>query len=998
MATRKEARKQGKGQASGRKGPVTTKRPRKATPAAPEGKATYSIVGIGASAGGLEALQELFKNMPADTGMGFVIVSHLDPSHVTMLPELIGKTTKMPVSEAKNQTSIKPNNIYIIPRNKNIAIFNRKLILLELAEPHGLRFPIDFFLKSLADDQGTRAICVILSGTGTDGTIGLQAVKARSGLAIVQEPGSAKYNGMPESAISTGLVDFVLPPLKIANQLASLAASFKTKPVPVLPLAADRLTGFYEKIFWLIRQYTKHDFSQYKRPTITRRIERRMVVNQISSIGDYVSFLERNPAEVKALFKDILISVTGFFRDSEAFIALKECLTDLISTIPETAVIRAWVPGCATGEEAYSIAILIQECLHKTGRDNQVQIFASDIDEVALNKARTGSYPMGIATDITQDRLKHFFVQKEDVYAVKKEIRGTLVFSAHDVNKDPPFTKVDLICCRNLLIYFNPVLQTRLLSQLHYALNEGGILFLGPSETTGKSAELFITLNSKWKIFKRSSSASKFDVLRVAPYQSGFQRAEPASRTTSQEDETINVIEMVRKKLLREHTPAAVVVNSQNNIIYIHGKITNFLELPAGPINTNILDMARPGIRNELSNALQRAFLQGRETSHHDLKVKQEGDIVDVDLKISPLVYAKEKPTLCIVTFQALTPAKSEAPAGTASRHGKRTDQIAELEQEIQTTKEILQSTIEELETSNEEMKSTNEELQSTNEELQSSNEEMETSREELQSINEELLTVNNECQAKIEELNELNDDLQNFFNSTAIATIFLDMDLHLKRFTPASTKIFNIIDSDIGRPITHITSKIVYDQLERDLQEVLDTLIPRSVEVQAQDSLFSYALRILPYRTSHNAIQGVVMNIVDITAEKKAAQEIGTAGRRVAESIVDTVREPLLVLDSELRVISTNKAFYDMFKVSREETETRFIYDMGNKQWDIPQLRHLLEEILPQNSKFHNYKVEHKFPTIGEKTMLLNARKIVETSGQSPLILLAIEDITEKN
>jgi two-component system CheB/CheR fusion protein len=998
VATRKEGRKQGNNQASRRKEPDTTKRPRKASPAAPKGEAIYFIVGIGASAGGLEALQELFQNLPADTGMGFVVVSHLDPTHLSMLPELIGKTTKMPVSEAKNQTSVKPNSIYIIPRNKRMAIVNGKLTLLEAAEPHGIRFPIDFFLKSLADDQGLRAVCIILSGTGTDGTIGLKAVKAGSGLVIAQEPSSARYNGMPTSAIDTGLVDFVLPPSKIAKQLASFATSFKTRPVQVPPEATDRLADLFEKIFRLLRQHTKHDFSQYKRATITRRIERRMTVNQISHIRDYVSLLEQNPAEVEALFKDLLISVTGFFRDRKAFIALKECLTNLISTIPQTAVIRAWVLGCATGEEAYSIAILIKECLHEMGQDNQVQIFATDIDDDAINKARAGYYPANIAADVTQERLERFFVKKEDVYAVKKEIRDAVVFATQDVNKDPPFTKVDLICCRNLLIYLNTVLQARLLSLLHYALNEGGILFLGPSETTGKSAELFITLNSKWKIFKRSKKASMNDVLPFGTYDHLEPlRAEPASTIASQESEKINVTEMVRKKLLREHTPAAVVVDSKNNIIYVHGKINSFLELPVGPINTNILDMARPGtgIRNELSNALHRAFLQGRETSYHDLKVQQEDDIVQVDLKISPLVYAKEKPTLCMVTFQTLTPAKSRATARAAPRQGKRDEQVAELEQELAFTKANLQSTIEKLETSNEELKSTNEELQSTNEELQSSNEELSTSRQELQSINEELLTVNNEFQAKIGELNIARDDLQNFFNSTAIATIFLDTDLRIMRFTPATTTIFNIMNSDIGRPISHITSKIVYDRLERDLQEVLDTLISRSVEVQTQDSL-SYSLRISPYHTERGAIQGIVLNIVDITAAKTAAREIASVA--VAKSIVNTVREPLLVLDNELRVISANKSFYDMFKVSKEETEGQFIYDLGNKQWNIPQLRQLLEEILPQNTSFNDYKVEHKFPTIGKKIMLLNARQISHSPEQPSMILLAMEDITEKN
>jgi chemotaxis methyl-accepting protein methylase/PAS domain-containing protein len=893
MAIKKDGAKQKTRQASGKtEESPTTKQVRKAISPSHKGETDFPIVGIGSSAGGLEALQELFTNMPSDTGMGFVVVSHLDPSHVSILPELLKKCTAMPVYQVEDGMKVKPNNIYVIPPNKTMGILHGKLILLELPEPHGLRLPIDFFLQALAQDRGRAAICIILSGSGTDGALGLKAIKGESGLAIVQEPSSAKYDGMPRQAIGGGLADVVLRPSEMPARLVSLAGYSKKEFIEERPTATATLPDYLEKVFLLLRQYTKHDFSQYKPATLNRRIERRMAVNQIGNIASYVSFLEQHTAEAHALFKDLLISVTGFFRDKEAFVALKSHMKTLISQRSSTSPLRIWVPGCATGEEAYSITMIVMECLAELNQDIDIQVFATDIDDNAVNRGRSGIYPIGIGADVSPERLRRFFTQAEDTYVIKREIRERVVFAVQDIIKDPPFSKVDLISCRNLLIYLNADLQARLVPLLYYSLNKDGILFLGSAETVGKHSDLFSALDKKWKIYQRREvTLLKKQQMQIGPI--GFQR-ETAEAGGEPKSDT------------------------------------------AKPFNTVTSD--------------------------------------------EPVATAKTK-------------------RARSTRSYKR---IAELEQELALSKEILYTTREEMETSNEE--------------LQSINEELETSREELQSINEELMTVNAEQMAKNDELDKTRNDLLNMLNATGIATIFLDMNLHIRRFTPAAVTIFSLIESDIGRPIHNITSNLVYDKLNEDFSKVLDTLVPKSIEVETKEAR-SYTLRITPYRTASNAIEGLVVNIVDITQEKKAAKEIAVAkaakeiavakaakeiavakaAKEIAESIANTVREPMVVLDEDLRIISANKTFYDMFQIVKEKTEKQLIYDIGNRQWDIPKLRELLEEILPKNTHFNDYEVDHSFPTIGHKTILLNARRVIAVSGQKPLILLAMEDITKR-
>ena len=969
--------------------PTTDEPVRKATPTGQKEKADFPIVGIGASAGGLDALQELFTSMPSDTGMGFVVVTHLDPSRTSIMPELLKRYTAMPVHLATDGLPVKPDNVYVIPQNKSMGILQGNLLLLEPSESHGLRLPIDFFLRSLAQDKGAVAIGIILSGSGTDGTLGVRAIGAEAGLTIVQEPSSAKYDGMPRSAIETGVIDFVLRPSEMPPQLVLFARHLTKKRSIDRPEATTKLLNNLEKIFVLLRQHTRHDFSQYKPATLNRRIYRRMAINRIDNVANYVSFLEQHPEEAQALFKDILIGVTGFFRDREAFIALKIHIKHFISQRSSTSPMRVWVPACATGEEAYSITMIVRECLAELNQDIDIQVYATDIDEDAIARARTGIYPIGIAADVSQEHLRHFFTKTENRYIVKREIRETMVFAAQDIIRDPPFSRVDLICCRNLLIYLNSVLQAKLVPLLHYSLNKGGILFLGSAETLGKSTNLFSILDKKWKIYQRREVILPDNQqMTFAPIASMGDRID---RQRSDTVEPFNITEIVNKALLHRYTPACVVVDQEYNVLYVHGQTSKYLELPTGLLKMNILDMAREGLMAELASALRKVFLKNEEISYPNLKVKQDGNLQSFDLKVVPIVDLATKQKLCMVMFQTVTSAEPEAP--TETKHGRSTRSnklIAQLEQELASTRETLYTTIEEMETTNEELKSTNEELQSTNEE-------MATSREELQSVNEELMTVNAEHQGQIDELSTTSDDLKNLLNCTEIATIFLDMNLRIRRFTPATTTIFNIIESDIGRPIHHVTSQLLYDKLNEDLNQVCDSLVPKFIEVQTRDAR-SYTLCIKPYRTVANVIQGLVLTMVDITEVKKAAQEVAAAkaAQEVAQSIVNTVREPLVVLDADLVVISANDVFHNMFQVTKNETDKQSFYTIGNRQWDIPKLRELLENILPENTFFNDFVVDHSFPAIGHRVLLLNARKIQVVKGQKPMILLAMEDVTE--
>jgi two-component system CheB/CheR fusion protein len=907
------------------------------------------------------------------------------------MADILKRYTKMEVLQVEDGMKVEPNRVYIIPPNKDMAVLHRTLHLYEPVVSKGIRHPIDFFFRSLADDQKENAICIILSGTGTEGTLGLKAIKGEGGMVMVQSMESAAYDGMPRSAIATGLVDHILSPEKMPERLVSYVKQFYTKKI-VKPerIVTEQIANSLQKIIILIRTRTGIDFSSYKQSTLIRRIERRMSLHQIENISDYVRYIQENQPEIQILHKKFLIGVTSFFRDPAAFEVLKEkVLPEILKNKSQDQPVRVWVPACSTGEEAYSIAILLKEYMDEVKNNFQVQIFATDVDREAVETGRSGVYSSNITVDVSSERLNRFFIKNPDTYSLKKEIREMVIFAPQNVISDPPFLRLDLIGCRNLLIYLVPESQRKLLLLFHYSLNPGGYLFLGSSETTGDFTELYSVIDRKWKIYKRIGERARLPLIAehalITPWVE-------AQKTGEMKAGAINIGLKIERMLLDTYTPACVIINEKGDILYIHGRTGKYLEPAPGNVQFNIVDMAREGLRTELNIAIHRVITQKKEVIFQNLNVKTNGVFQTIDLKVRPI----KEPTmqgLIMVTFEEVPSAKPSRPVKSTYRSKQAQEHIAELENELKSTKENLQATIEELQTSNEELKSANEELMSANEELQSTNEELNASKEELQSLNEELVTLNAEHQAKLEEQSKTVSDLNNVLASTEIATIFLDNDLRIKGYTPSATKVINLIKTDIGRPVSDIVSNLEHEDLLRDAKGVLDTLVFKEKELRDKKG-FWYLMRILPYRTIDNIIDGVVITFIDIT-ERKRFEQMEKDARVYAESIVETIQECILVLDKDLRVISANPSFYNTFKVPPEETKNKFIYDIGNSQWDIPQLRKLLEEIIPRNTYFKNFKVEHVFPGIGRKVMLLNARRIYQEGEGTGRILLAIEDTT---
>ena len=842
-----------------------------------ETRSSFPIVGIGASAGGLDAFEQFFTHMPPDSGMAFVLVQHLDPTHESILTDLLKKYTRMPVSQVTDKIPVEPNQVYVIPPNRDMALLNGTLHLKAPTMPRGLRLPIDYFFRSLAADQKDKAICIVLSGTGTDGTLGLKTIKGEGGLTIVQSPESARYDGMPVSAINTGLVDVVLPPKKIAEQLINyVRRSFGAEPQH----AKDFLPGisdYLQKIFVLLRDHTGHDFSGYKENTSTRRIERRMAVNQIAQVEDYLKYLQHTPLEIETLFRELLIGVTSFFRDHEAFESLEQKAIIPLFTQPQESPrqLRIWVPGCSTGEEAYSVAMLLQEHKERLHQNIEIQVFATDIDQVAIDKAREGRYPDSIAADVSPERLQRFFVKDKDnnLYQVNRQTRDLVVFAVQSVIKDPPFSKLDLICCRNLMIYLGPELQQKLLPLFHYALNPGGFLFLGNSETLGSSQRLFHTIDRRWKIFQRAEISP--DIKTVLEFPTAYPTKRELILPGSHMDRQVSLRESTEQLLLSDFTPNCAVINEKGEMLYVHGRLGKYLEQTTGEISTNILQMAREGLRMPLTTAIRKVSSNKKAQSIEGISVRTNGDAVRIKLAVTPITRPAAMQGLMLVTFTELAPPSPVSAEEIAdSTDDDQTHRILELEQELKSTREYLQTTIEELETTNEELKSSNEELQSSNEELQSTNEELQTSKEELQSVNEELVTVNSELQNKVDELISANNDIKNLLDNTQVGIIFLDMDLRIRRFTPSATQIVDLIAADVGRPLGQFVHNLHYDRLGQDAQEVLDTLNSKEIEVQTQNT-HKYLMRIMPYRTINNAVDGVVLTFTDVTQIKRAEEEI---------------------------------------------------------------------------------------------------------------------------
>ncbi|MDO8356173.1 MAG: CheR family methyltransferase [Nitrospirota bacterium] len=953
----------------------------------------FLIVGIGASAGGLEAMEAFFHHMPPGSGMAFVVVSHQHAGHVSLLPSLLSKCTAMPVLEAKDGMAVEANGVYMAPGGINLAILHGILHFMDAPTKERVPLPIDYFFRSLAEDQKQRAVGIVLSGTGSDGTVGLRTIKAESGLTIAQDPQSAKYQSMPRSAIDAGVADVVQPVEKMAEPLRAYARS-RTTPATLLP--AREASQALHKIFILLRDRTGNDFARYKENTIHRRIERRMNVHQIENLKSYLRFLQANPHELDALFQELLIGVTSFFRDPQAFEVLEQkVLPALVEGKPEGAILRLWVAGCSTGEEAYSLAILFRELLTQKKLRLTIQIFASDLDSRAIDAARAGLYPVGIAEDLTPARLQRFFTKEDSRYRVKKEIRDLVVFAQHNLLTDAPFTKLDLLSCRNLLIYLDAQAQHNILPLFHYALKPNGVLFLGTSETVGEYDQLFTVIDRKWKLFRRTAELGTVPRLERFPHGSmkGTTEIRAEADAALLPTRPASIPTLIQQLLVSRYAPSAVVVNARGEVVYIHGHTGAYLEPAPGQPTHHLIEMAREGLRHDLAAALHQAAGQEEDVVRRGLRLRANGEVILVDLLVKKIAEPEALRGLLLVTFDTVRPGKAAVSKGVSARAAAPLKKGEPgLMQELEFTKQRLQRTIEELQTSNEELKSTNEELQSTNEELQSTNEELETAKEELQSLNEELLTVNAELQGKLDALAEAHDDLQNLLNSTEIATIFLDNELRIKRFTSEAKRVSCLIAVDVGRPLSDIVSKLVDDRLLEDAQDVLQTLVVKERDVQTTDGSW-FAMRILPYRTGKNSIDGLVLTFLNITKSKEAEQAV-QATRSVAASIVETMREPLLVLDDQLRVVLANQSFYRIFQVQPREVEQQLLYHLCAGAWNRPDLRHLLEEILPKNRSFQDFIVDQTFPHIGRRLLMLNGRRLEQALVLPGRILLAMEEV----
>lgn len=828
------------------------------------------IVAIGTSAGGLEALEVFLRAVPENSGMAFVVVQHLDPKRQGLLPELLQRATSMTVKQVTDQQKIKANHVYVIPPNSDMSLMNGALYLFEPSGVHGFRLPIDFFFTSVAQDQREHSIGVLLSGMGSDGTHGLQQIKENAGVVFVQAPESAKFDAMPRSAIEAGLADFVAPVAELPAKIIANLLHLPKLPAP----NAGKSMGNIEKVASILRTQTGHDFSQYKHSTISRRIERRMGIHLIKELSDYIKFLRDNPEEGKLLFKELLIGVTSFFRDAQVWDKLKsEVIPELISRHEPGKTLRAWVPGCATGEEAYSLAIIFKEVVDsiKSAKGYRLQIFATDLDSDAIDKARTGIFNESIAVDVSPERLDRFFNKTENRYQISKTIREMVIFASQNCIMDPPFTKLDLLSCRNLLIYLAPELQRKLLPIFHYSLNPGGCLVLGNSESIGNFTHLFKTIDSKTRLYHRLDAS--FYQLPVE-FPSTFPTNREANRIAKTSTSS-NLQELAEKFLLSRYAPPAVLTNDKGDIVFINGKTGKYLEPAAGKANWSIFAMAREGLRYDLVSAFQKAVRNGEEIRVKNLALEDAGKKHAIDLEVFPVSEPEALRGLYFMIFKEVASISTR----TAARKGKRGADVsagkaAEMEKELERLHQEIQTSREEMQTSQEELRSANEELQSTNEELQSTNEELTTSKEEMQSLNEELQTVNQELQAKVEELSQTSNDMKNLLDSTDIAILFLDNSFKIRRFTPRVAKLFKLIPSDVGRPITDVNTILDYPDFSDDVQEVLRTLVFCEKSIPTFDDCW-FSIRIMPYRTLENVIDGVVITCSDITEAKQLESKL---------------------------------------------------------------------------------------------------------------------------
>jgi two-component system CheB/CheR fusion protein len=907
----------------------------------------------------------------------------------------------MPVREATNGISVEPNHVYVIPPNVNMRISRRRLELTPRAAEAGLHTPIDFFMRSLAEEGNSRSIGVVLSGTASDGTRGLAAIKAEGGITFAQDEKSAKYSGMPHSAAASGCVDFILPPEQIARELARISGHPYLNGSKVRagatratrPKSADENFG---RIFTLLRNAGGINFSLYKSGTVQRRTLRRMAIHRIDQISGYAKFLEKHPEETLALCEDLLIPVTSFFRDLEAFEGLKsKVLPAILKDRSSEESIRIWAPGCSTGEETYSLAIILLEFLGDRMSSYQIQLFGTDANERGIEKARAGIYHERIAQEVSPERLRRFFTKVDEGYRVSKSVRDLCVFAKQNLAQDPPFSRMNLVACRNVLIYLGPELQRKVVPILHYALKPSGFLFLGNAEGVAGFPELFAPFDKKHKIFVKKASAGRvhhdFSTNRY-PLDAGI-----TERATQQTESAPGVERQheADRVILRTYAPPGLVINENMEILQFRGAIGPYVEPAPGKATLHLLKIAKREFVAELRAAVNQAKKNHTAVKRKAVDFRRNGQPRSVNISVEPLGSATENPQYLVVFERASPSAAISGKVGgkfrASGQSGKKEN--AQLRRKLAEAEEHLRSLIESKEASDEEYQSANEEILSANEELQSTNEELETSKEELQSANEELNTVNDELHNRNVELDRANSDLNNLLTSTSLPVVMVDRGLRIRRMTAASTKVLKILPSDIGRPISDIRWDVHVPNLEELIVGVIETLAPKELEVQAQDERW-YSLEIRPYRTMGDKIDGAVIVLSDIDEAKKAAERINKAKLFMEEALA-TVREPLLVLGQDLSVIYANPSFIRTFRVFDEETEGRLLYQLGNEQWNIPKLRGMLEDVLSKDVPVVDFEVTHDFPRLGRKTMLLNARRIENGHNDEPTMLLAIEDIT---
>lgn len=994
---------------------------------------SFPVVAIGASAGGLEAYKEFFLALPVDTGMAFVLIQHLDPSHESMLTEIIAKTTRMPVEEVKSDVTIRPNRVYVIPPNALMALTGGVFQLSPRDKTQGQHLVVNFFMHSLAQERKSGAIAIVLSGTGADGTAGMEAVKSEGGITFAQDPATAKYDGMPRSVIDSGCADFVLAPKDMAKELQRIQHhpyvylekseeedSSAEKPgaeesgaEPQDPgLANAESAASHARDFSVVlaqlRKASGVDFSQYKPNTIHRRALRRMLLLRVDSLRDYATYLKEHPEEGERLFEDVLIPVTSFFRDLEAFEALKtQVYPAIVKEKDNKGIIRMWAPGCSTGEETYSLAMTLLEFLGDRASSFQVQIFGTDLNEKGIQKARAGIYRESIAEEISAERMARFFVKVDEGYRVNKAVRDMCVFAQQDLASDPPFSQMNVVACRNLLIYIQPVLQKKIIPILHYALKPTGFLVLGSSESVSAFPELFSTVDKKHKIYGKKAILSRlhYDFAQsYYPPQSTLRVSGNSLRSLSADKDELDVQAEADRVVLREHAPVGVVINSEMEVVQFRGQTTPYLAPPPGKPSLNVLKLARNGLAIELRSLITAATKKGATARKDGIPFDENGYKRMLNLSVAPLgdkepaeKGERNRQFFLILFDEVMAPVAPTVEAISVRKlkgRNQNDQETGRLKQELASTRDALRSAIESEDSLKEEFQSANEEILSANEELQSTNEELETSKEELQSANEELNTLNAELRNKNNELHDLSNDILNLLNSTRIPVVMLDRRLYIRRITPAATKLFKVVPADIGRPFADIKlnieeSDLTPHDLELEIAKVLDSLLPVEREVRDLEGCW-HELSVLPYRTQDNKIDGVVLALQDIDTVKRSQQYL--------QRIIENVPTPLLVLDADLRVRFANETFCATFQVTREDTVGQFLYLLGNEQWKVPELTESLKKVLPEHKPVQNFSVTHEFPRIGRKTMLVSARKIEDIVEQrAPLMLLTIEDFTER-